>query len=101
VGGIPRRDDHWLQVFLGLPPLELFQRHLTAHAFLNDKGLTATGFAPGSPRDNFIKDVDDQNKHLRSFAFWPVRVIWWTISKRGRIHHRSIEQQYQAGMIRF
>lgn len=100
-GMTPRPDNRLLQIFERLSYAMLLERHQKAQEFIRDRGLKQTEPPSVTFREDFMKGIREFAEYVRKFSFWPVRLIVWTITRRGKIYlNKSIEEQYRSGMIK-
>jgi len=99
-GMIPRPDKKLTQVFEGLPYDRLFDEHLKGVSFIKGKGRKEWNAPYDFIKKEFRKRYLEVGEHVRSFSFWPVRLVVWTITQRGKVHRRSIEEQHKMGMVK-
>jgi hypothetical protein len=96
----PRPEQSLLQIITGVAYHELFGIHKKAHVFLLEKGLKVSDLSEQEFRAYFLKNIHMYADHVRTYVLWPVLLIYWTIIRRGRIHCREIENQFQHGFVK-
>lgn len=94
-GMIPRPPKKMLQIFEKLSYGELLDKHRMAQDFIESKGIKQIDIPSEEFREYFVKSIREFAEYARTFAFWPVRLIYWTVIKRGKIYLKSIEEQYK------
>jgi len=98
-GMTPRPDKSLLQIITRVSYLEQLEIHRKANTFLMNKGLRYFDIPKQEFNSYFLKCIHEYADHVRRFPFWPVLLIYWTITKRGRVFCKEIERQYQEGLI--
>lgn len=97
-GMAPRPDDKYLQIFPGESYPILIGEHLKAYDFLIDNGLREDDVRKKEFRHFFMQSFHQQADVIRKIQFWPIRLIFWTVTRRGRMYCKSIEEQFLSGM---
>ena len=98
---LPSPAGEFMQAFPGETHPELWDRHLLAEAFLTSK-LNATAEPEDKPFDQvFTEAAHRQVDHVRSIPLWPLRAIYWFLIRRSRLAGKSIQDQHEAGLIKF
>ena len=100
-GMIPRPEKKLVQVFEGNSFEELLREHLRAVDFIKGRHIKPWHMPHETLKSNFKKRYREVGEHVRRFLFWPLRLIWWTVTQRGKLHKRSIEEQVSFGMIKW
>ncbi len=98
-GMTPRPERSLLQIITKVTYANLFGIHMKAHNFLVNKGLKTYDIAEEEFHQYFLKCLHSQAKFVREFMFWPVLLVFWTITRRGRVYCKEIETQYKKGLI--
>jgi hypothetical protein len=98
-GMTPRPKKSLLQIATQVTYEQLFEIHKKAHTFLIERGLKLVELPREEFQHYFLKSIHDYAQYVRTYPLWPVRLIFWTVSKRGRIHCNEIETQYKTGLI--
>lgn len=98
-GMTPRPLRSFLQIMPNADYSALFTMHRQASAFMAGKNLKPFEIKTGDFREYFMKSIREFSNRVRAIPFWPVLLIWWTITKRGRLHVRTIEEQIRAGFV--
>jgi hypothetical protein len=99
-GMTPRPERSLLQITTRVSYEQLFEIHKKAHNFLIDKSLNLVELPQEEFRRYFLKSINDYARYVRTYSLWPVRLIFWTVSKRGRVYCKEIETQYNSGLIK-
>lgn len=97
----PRPEKSLLQIATNVSYEQLFKIHKKAHKFLIEKKLSLFELPKEEFRHYFLKSIHDYAQFVRKYSFWPLRFVFWTVSKRGRVHCKEIETQYKTGFITF
>ncbi len=98
-GMMPRPAKHLLQIISGISYEELYAVHKKAHAFLGEKGLRALDVPREDFRSVLMKSIREQAARIRKIPLWPIRLVIWTLIKRGRMYQTEIETQYKKNTI--
>lgn len=98
-GMLPRAPGSLLQVVPAAGYQDLFHAHMEAHIFLREKGAVEKDIPAGQFRARFMKAMRESLAAVRKRPLWPVRMIYWTLTKRGRMYQRPIREQWDLGMI--
>ena len=100
-GMTPRPDNRLLQIFEKLSYIAFLERHQQAQEFIRGRGFKQTEAPSVTFREDFMKGIREFADYVKKISFWPLLLIIWTITKRGRIYlNKSIEEQYRSGMIK-
>jgi len=99
-GMIPRPPKKLTQSFENMPCDRMLDEHLKSVEFMKTKGIKAQDMPYDTLRRDFKKRYLEVSSHVKSFSFWPVRLIVWTITSRGKVHRRPIEEQYAMGIVK-
>lgn len=99
-GMTPRPDKYFLQIFPGKSYKDLYNEHQKSHLFLNNKGVRTFNMAEGEFRHYFMKSFFEQGAYIRKFFLWPIRLIFRTITQRGRVFCKPIIDQHAQGKIK-
>ena len=99
-GMTPRPGKSLLQIATNVSYEQLFEIHKKTHNFLIDKGLKLDELPQEEFRHYFLKNIYDYAQYVRTYSFGPIRLIFWTVSKRGRVHCKEIETHYNTGLIK-
>lgn len=98
-GMTPRPAKALLQIITKLSYNELLDIHQKTNTFLQAKGLKELDIPKQEFQEYFLKSIREQADHVRKYTFWPILLIFWTITQRGKKYCRQIENQYQKGLI--
>jgi hypothetical protein len=99
-GNIPPSPKDFLQTFDMARYERLLEEHGKAIEFLKSNRLEPQKLSDGMMRDLLLKSFKKLSERVRQNLFWPILLIYWVISKRGRMYARSIEEQYKLGIIK-
>ncbi len=92
-GGMsPRPAKHLLQIRPDASYQTLFDSHILGLDYLASRGLEEIA-PPGQPRDLLMKSLREYEQYIRSMLLWPLRLLWWTVTKHGKRYATLIEQQ--------
>jgi hypothetical protein len=94
----PRPIGELIQVFEDRPLEYLMPEHLKGVNYLKYFGYSPTIFPDDRYRGKFMEEVFKSVKKIKSYALWPARMVYWTVTKRGRIHRQSIIEQLNNGI---
>ena len=102
VGGgmTPRPESSLLQIFPDKQYDYLLQEHLRAHEFLCKRKFSATEIMGIRFRKFFIRQIKLFARYVRKFSFWPILLLWWAITVRGKRYCSPIKFQYDTGKIK-
>lgn len=99
-GGMsPRPRKSLLQIITKVSFRELAGIHKRAHDFLLTKNMKPLLLDEQEFRYYFLEKIHEYADHIKRYPFWPILLIYWTVTRRGRIFCREIENQYQHGSI--
>lgn len=99
-GGMsPRPAKYLMQILPRATYTEVFDWHSKALEFLKEKGFKTYDLAKEEFRLYFIKSLFEYARFISKYPFWPVLLIFWTITKRGRVLCKSIQEQVAQGKI--
>lgn len=99
-GMTPRPEKSLLQIITKVTYTDMFGIHMKAHNFLLHKGLRTHDVAEEEFRRYFLQCLHSQATYVRKFMFWPILLVFWTITKRGRVYCEEIETQHKRGLVR-
>ncbi len=97
-GMAPRPAKRLLQIFENAPYQVLLQKHIEAQDFIKSKGIKQIDIREPF-RNRFMWSLREFRRGVTQYSFWPLRLIYWTLAKRGKKYLKSIEEQHRAGMI--
>lgn len=97
-GNFPRPETELLQVFDGLDVELLLDEHIKAVNFLQMNGVEPFDFPQKDFRKHFLDDINRQNKHIQSFSFWPVQMLFWILTKPGKKFAFPLEDQANSAI---
>lgn len=100
-GMTPRPNKSLLQIITSVSYKELLEIHRKAHAFLLSKTLRPDDIQRQEFKPYFLENIHKYADYVRKHAFWPVLLIFWTVTRRGRVLCKEIENQYKEGLIEF
>lgn len=101
-GGLsPRPAGEFLQVVEGHPMEVLLNEHTKGVYYLKYQGVNSIDIPIHIYRQKFMEDLFKSAKSMRSYSMWPMRLVYWTIVKRGKIHKRPIEEQLKLEIATF
>jgi len=98
-GNIPRPSAKMLQVFPGGSLGYLWEEHQRATAFVNGKGLAAVELPLADFRPYFFKDIQEFKDYVLGLPLWPVKLVYWVITRYGRNYCRRVEDQFRSGFL--
>jgi hypothetical protein len=98
-GMLPRRPEALLQVVVTDRYPELFNAHMKAHVYVRDQGLGEVEIPEGMFRSYFMQSIREQAEMVRKMPLWPLRMVYWVVTKRGRIYQKPIAEQHREGTI--
>jgi len=98
-GNIPRPAPKMLQVFPGTPLAGLWDEHQKAAAYLSSKGLASADVSPAEFRPYFLKSLQEFKNYVLRMPFWPVKLVFWVVTRYGQRYCRRIEDQFQSGFL--
>ena len=78
---------------------QLFAEHEKALRFLSDRGLRERCFSPEEIRQQVLQGERRSSAYKRSFAFWPLRQLYWLIRSQGEKYQKPIQEQVQLGTV--
>jgi energy-coupling factor transporter transmembrane protein EcfT len=99
---IPAKPGKFIQVLENHPIEVLFNEHLRGTYYLRQyHNVNPLDIPYYAYRHKFMQDLQEGARHIRDIFAWPVKVVYWTISKRGKVHKRPIDEQLQLGIAQF
>ena len=99
-GGMsPRPKNKLLQIFEGASYAQLFETHNSAIEFMTRHGRVPVEMPSVSFRERFLNSIREFAEMARKTFLWPIKSIYWTVTKQGKKYARSIEEQYRLGMV--
>lgn len=98
-GNIPRSNNEFLQVFENLSYENLYEEHRKSVEFLKNRGLNPREASQPEFRDEFMKSLKETGEKVMSYTLWPVLLLFWVVTVRGKIHKMPIEKQVESGLI--
>ena len=99
-GGMsPRPAKYLMQILPQATYTELFDWHSKTLEFLKEKGFKTYDLAKEEFRLYFIKSLHEYARFISKYPFWPILLIYWTITKRGRAYCRSVQEQAALNRI--
>ena len=100
-GGMPPRPaKNLLQIFERTTYTRCLDKHLMSQKLILSNGIKLIDINNDSYISLILKSVMELADYVRKIPFWPVLLIYWTITKRGKIYLSSIEEQIKEGKIR-
>ena len=99
-GNIPRENKEFLQIFENLSYENLYEEHRKSVEFLKSKNLNTREVSQPEFRDEFMKSLRVTGERIMSYPAWPLLLLFWVVTVRGKIHKMSIEKQVESGKIR-
>lgn len=99
-GMAPRYKKAFIQLFPEYDYEKLYGKHMESHIFLIEKGLRPVYIQGSEFRFYFMKEFKAQGEFIRKIPFWPVILLFRTISQYGKKYNLSIKKQYEKGMIK-
>lgn len=99
-GLVPYPPRRLIQIFENLPKDKFLEKHRIAVDFIKQKGKKDIHIADHDLRIHLMKSIREYEHEVQKIPLWPVKLICWTIIRRGRVYLKSIEEQYSAGMIK-
>jgi hypothetical protein len=97
---VPLPPRRLFQIFENIPREKLLGHHRKAVAFIKEKGKREHDVAPEELRRELMKSMREFADTVKKYTLWPLRLIFWTVTGRGKMHCKTIEEQYKAGMIK-
>lgn len=98
-GMAPRPPKSLIQCFDKSSWADLLEHHRKAIRFLESRNLKALDYKPSSFRAYLVQEVQTAFGHIRRISLWPGRLIFWTVTKRGRRFACPIEEQVRSGLV--
>jgi hypothetical protein len=95
-GVMPRPPKAILQIFPGITYEQLYLKHISAHQFLLQNGITAHDFPPGEFRAIFVESIRMQWLYLKKRLLWPLTTIFKAITKIGIGYRKPIMDQWKT-----
>ncbi len=99
-GMAPRPEKDLLQIFERTSYKRGFEKHLLAQKLIQSNGIRLIEINNDDYIPFILKSIKDLANYVRKIPFWPVMLIWWTISKRGKRYLKTIEEQIKDGQIK-
>jgi len=98
-GNIPRPSSKMLQVFPGASLDMLWNEHQRAAAYLNSKGWASMDVPVAEFRPYFFGSLKEFKDYVLGMPFWPVKLVFWVVTRYGKRYCRRVEDQFQSGFI--
>jgi len=95
----PQRPGAYLQSFSDITLDDLWIRHQEAEHYLIKNGHCKLHSKRCSFEEVFIKAIRKQLGYVRSIKLWPIRPLYWFLTRMSKWHNISIQLQHQRGMI--
>lgn len=92
-GLIPRNNENMLQIFPKRSFEELFNEHLVAEKFLQQRQYNILAFNPKSFRIWFLHDYHKIGKDFKNILS-PIKLFYWKISNNKTKYIKSVEEQF-------
>lgn len=99
-GNIPRGEKELLQIFENASYETLCEEHRKSVEFLKSRNLNTREVSQPEFRDEFMKSLKETGERIMSYPVWPLLLLFWVVTVRGKIHQMSIEKQVESGKIR-
>ena len=99
-GMAPRYERAFIQLFPENDYENLYRKHMESHIFLIEKGLRPLYIHRSEFRFYFMKEFKAQGEFIRKIPFWPVILLYRTITRYGKKYNLSIKRQYERGTIK-
>jgi len=100
-GNVPPPAEAMLQIFENVPNETLFQEHMKAVRFVEQKGLKVIQIPVDEFRRQMMASMKDAEKRIRMHFMWPIVLIFWVVTGRGKFYAKPIEAQYESGIYNF
>jgi len=97
-GNVPRPPQKALQIFPGLGYPALWQKHLSAMHFLSGLGVAPRRLTAGELRPLLMSSLKEFKEHVRSMFLWPVKLIFWVVTRYGKRYCHPLEVQWRQGI---
>lgn len=99
-GNIPRGEREFLQVYENASYEILVEEHRKSVEFLKSKKLITKEVTQEEFRDEFMKSLQESGRRIMSHTLWPLLLLFWVVTVRGKIFKMSIQKQVEKGIIR-
>ena len=96
----PHFFGYYLQTFSNISIDELWLRHTEMEDYLMETGKVKLSKSEIIIEDFLNSYRKNQTDHVRSFAGWPVRALYWSFIRKHAWHNKSIKDQHEKGMIK-
>lgn len=96
-GMFPRPAGKLLQVFENASYEQLFWEHIQACQFMQNQGIKAILPLEGF-RNRFMEGLRRAGVKIKEHNLWPLKLLYWSVTKRGREYRTPIEEQYRTGI---
>lgn len=100
-GLIPRTEGNFLQKIENRPMEYALNEHLKALNYLRYYGMQSVDIPHFMYREHFMESIRKHNRHMKSQMFWPLKIVYWSLTKRGKVHARPLEEQFKLGIAKF
>ena len=100
---LPKRLKSYVQSFSDLDLNGMWEKHYHAEKLLLDIGgviLNRTKQSFESFKEELYETLLEQAEYIHSLPLWQLRCGCWYIIRREKWHNKSIQTQYEKGMIK-
>jgi hypothetical protein len=99
-GLIPRPDNRMIQIIENAPQAIMFNFHLEAVNYLESQGIKRVQQNYDATREEILSGLKREGRYVRNISFWPIKLIIWTLTKRGKIHLGPLRTQVENSLIK-
>ncbi len=99
-GMTPRPEKNMLQIFENTSYQRSFDKHLQGCKLIQTNGYSFVDLKTEYYPQLILKSLHELAAYVRKIPFWPVLLVFWTITKRGSRYLKTIEEQVREGAIK-
>ena len=97
----PPSDGNYVQTFEVSSAEQLFNNHNAALDYIAETTGEDVVSQEGEFAEAFENSIRQHGTHIRSMAFWILRIPWWYFTRRSKLHNKSVESIHGAAASSF
>lgn len=99
-GMAPRPEKNFIQLFPDQSYEKLYNRHMESHILLIEEGLRPLYIHGSEFRHYFMKEYRIQGDFIKKLPFWPIILLFRTITRYGKRYTTPLKRQTDAGITK-
>lgn len=99
-GLIPRPENRLIQIIENAPQTIMLNFHLEAVKYLESQGIKSIAHNYDTIREDLLSGLKREGCYVRNINFWPIKLIYWTLTKRGKVYLGPLRAQVENDVIK-